>query len=486
MKGTGETVVRGGVGIYRYHDAAVLRQHARPGLRRPAASTTCCGTTCASWKAWAAATSSSAAGPSTRQRRQAAADLLLEPDPQPEAALVDEPRARLRRQQERPPDELGPRPIQRGAARRHARRSRTATQRLPAAPELRQPQRLPPQRVPELPRAPDAALRRQRGSFNFTAAYTFSKAWASRARTRTATGRTRRSTSSTRASTTTACSARTARTWRACRLACSCRTSSDGGVWQAAPRRLAARRRHELRERRPPAWAELQHAGHDRRGRGHQQPRPSRARPTSTPCRCSPATRGTTCPTATCSTPRASRRPRPAQNGNSSQPYIKGQPYNNHDLSLFKNFPIGGKGQKLQLRVSAYNVFNHPIRYPDTARNLTLRLRQRRADERRLREAARGQQVRPAHRPALRPVRVLTSGTRRSRSRGNDCLIPRSGVPGRRRGSDDSGSEIADSLGPGGSESLGTTRPRGVWNRRGSFPAGGRCRTRTALMPVLA
>jgi hypothetical protein len=64
--------------------------------------------------------------------------------------------------------------------------------------------------------------------------------------------------------------------------------------------------------------------------------------------------------------------PKPGQNGNYVFPYIKGQPYTNHDLSLFKNFSIGSKGQKLQFRTSAYNVFNHPIAFPDPAANLTL------------------------------------------------------------------------------------------------------------------
>jgi hypothetical protein len=64
--------------------------------------------------------------------------------------------------------------------------------------------------------------------------------------------------------------------------------------------------------------------------------------------------------------------PTPGANGSARQPYIKGQPYYNHDLSLMKNFAIGGGGRKLQLRISAFNVFNHPIRYPDRARNLTL------------------------------------------------------------------------------------------------------------------
>jgi hypothetical protein len=63
--------------------------------------------------------------------------------------------------------------------------------------------------------------------------------------------------------------------------------------------------------------------------------------------------------------------PTPGANGSARQPYFKGQPYSNHDLSLAKSFPMGS-GRRLQLRIAAYNFLNHPIRYPDTARNLTL------------------------------------------------------------------------------------------------------------------
>jgi hypothetical protein len=52
-------------------------------------------------------------------------------------------------------------------------------------------------------------------------------------------------------------------------------------------------------------------------------------------------------------------------------PYIKGQAYHNHDLSLFKNFTLGN-GRKLQFRLSAYNFLNHPLSYPDPATNLIL------------------------------------------------------------------------------------------------------------------
>ena len=41
-------------------------------------------------------------------------------------------------------------------------------------------------------------------------------------------------------------------------------------------------------------------------------------------------------------------------------------------MSLFKNFSVGSKGQKIQLRISGYNVLNHPTWYPDSGQNLTL------------------------------------------------------------------------------------------------------------------
>ncbi|MCG6926797.1 MAG: carboxypeptidase-like regulatory domain-containing protein [Acidobacteria bacterium] len=63
--------------------------------------------------------------------------------------------------------------------------------------------------------------------------------------------------------------------------------------------------------------------------------------------------------------------PSPGQNGNYNLPYLKGQSYWNVDLALFKNFDLGGD-RKLQLRLSAFNVLNHPIAYPDPTRNLTL------------------------------------------------------------------------------------------------------------------
>jgi len=63
--------------------------------------------------------------------------------------------------------------------------------------------------------------------------------------------------------------------------------------------------------------------------------------------------------------------PTPGANGSARQPYIRGQPHYGSDLSLAKSIPLG-KGSKLQLRIAAFNVFNHPIRFPDTTRNLTM------------------------------------------------------------------------------------------------------------------
>jgi hypothetical protein len=64
--------------------------------------------------------------------------------------------------------------------------------------------------------------------------------------------------------------------------------------------------------------------------------------------------------------------PTVGKNGNYVWPYIRGNAYTNLDLSLFKNFSVGSKGQKLQLRVAAYNALNHPTWAPDQAQNLTL------------------------------------------------------------------------------------------------------------------
>ncbi len=62
-------------------------------------------------------------------------------------------------------------------------------------------------------------------------------------------------------------------------------------------------------------------------------------------------------------------------NGNYNMPYMKAQAFWNLDLSVFWNIDLGGD-KKLQLRANAYNALNHPIAYPDGGNNLTLRFDQ--------------------------------------------------------------------------------------------------------------
>lgn len=52
--------------------------------------------------------------------------------------------------------------------------------------------------------------------------------------------------------------------------------------------------------------------------------------------------------------------PSPGQNGAFVFPYLKGPTFFNSDLSLFKNFQIS-ESKKIQFRFSAYNFLNHPL-----------------------------------------------------------------------------------------------------------------------------
>jgi hypothetical protein len=52
--------------------------------------------------------------------------------------------------------------------------------------------------------------------------------------------------------------------------------------------------------------------------------------------------------------------PSPGHNGSFIMPYIKGPAFFNSDLSMFKNFQIS-ESKKLQFRISAYNFLNHPL-----------------------------------------------------------------------------------------------------------------------------
>ncbi len=52
--------------------------------------------------------------------------------------------------------------------------------------------------------------------------------------------------------------------------------------------------------------------------------------------------------------------PSPGHNGSFIFPYLKAPPFWNSDLSLFKNFQIS-EYKKIQFRISAYNFINHPL-----------------------------------------------------------------------------------------------------------------------------
>jgi hypothetical protein len=66
--------------------------------------------------------------------------------------------------------------------------------------------------------------------------------------------------------------------------------------------------------------------------------------------------------------------PQPGQNGHFQLPYMHHPAFQNHDLSVFKNFPLGSEDRKLQFRFSMYNFLNHPLPFfegggPGTALN---------------------------------------------------------------------------------------------------------------------
>jgi hypothetical protein len=64
--------------------------------------------------------------------------------------------------------------------------------------------------------------------------------------------------------------------------------------------------------------------------------------------------------------------PTPGHNGAFIMPYIKGPAFFNNDLSVFKNFNIS-EHKKLQFRASAYNFLNHPLRsFINSDNNLNL------------------------------------------------------------------------------------------------------------------
>jgi hypothetical protein len=52
--------------------------------------------------------------------------------------------------------------------------------------------------------------------------------------------------------------------------------------------------------------------------------------------------------------------PQPGSNGVYRLPYLRGPAYMDHDVTLMKSFAVG-EGRNLELRMGAFNVFNHPL-----------------------------------------------------------------------------------------------------------------------------
>jgi hypothetical protein len=52
--------------------------------------------------------------------------------------------------------------------------------------------------------------------------------------------------------------------------------------------------------------------------------------------------------------------PQPGSNGQFRLPYMHAPYFMDHDVTLFKSVPMG-EGRTLQLRMAAFNVFNHPL-----------------------------------------------------------------------------------------------------------------------------
>jgi hypothetical protein len=65
--------------------------------------------------------------------------------------------------------------------------------------------------------------------------------------------------------------------------------------------------------------------------------------------------------------------PQPGTNGAYRLPYLRGPAYMDHDVTVLKDFSMG-EGKTLQLRMGAFNVFNHPLVSFNNNNNNNLRL----------------------------------------------------------------------------------------------------------------
>ena len=109
--------------------------------------------------------------------------------------------------------------------------------------------------------------------------------------------------------------------------------------------------------------------------------------------------------------------PAVGQNGNYVWPTIKGNSYKNLDLSLFKNFSHRQQGSEDPAPALGLQRAQPPDVVSRLGPEPHAQLHERRPDERRLREDQRGQQVRPAHRAGRAAVHLLERRSRPGLSR---------------------------------------------------------------------
>ena len=371
------------------------------------------------------------------QRQQAAAGLQLEPHAQPEAAVVDERRGRLRREQPGRTCSTTTSPTS-TRCRSYSMLDNPTGQRerLPAAPGLRRPDRVPPQHVLELPRPADppepAAWELQLHGGLHVLEDPRDPGGLRPARSCRACPP---STCSRHGTTSTASSARTAPTWRRCRSAGCSRSSRTTrrstlflGGWQFAGVATYVSARRCRRRRTTTSTSRGTNAG----GRRRSTPGTSTAPPRSTPfpvLTCDPSKDVPNGYMFNVSLLRGADRRESWQLRHAVHQGQRLQEPGPRRSS--RTSRSAARARRLQLRISGYNVLNHATWYPDAGQNLTLHFDERRAEQPELREDQRGQQVRPAHRAARAALHLLGLTTGRSNRAGvapGGARLFRSGV----------------------------------------------------------
>ena len=356
-----------------------------------------------------------------RQRQRAAAGLQLEPHPQPEAALVDEHRGRLRREQAGQHREHRHRQPQRGAAVRHARQPDRQREPLPAAAGLRGPAGLPPQRVLELPRPADPAEppagelqlhgrlhvledpRDPLGLDGHRSCRACPSEYLLPARDYVygVLGSDRTHVASVSFS------------WMLKEFKDNKTMDLFLGGWQfagvatyvsAPPLQASANNNFDVQGTNAEG---VEINNRNINGTTSIDPFPVL---TCDPSKDVPS--GYMFNTACFAAPNV------GQLGNTVMPYIKGNAYKNLDLSLFKNFSIGSKGQKTPAPHLGVQRAQPRDLVPGRRAEPDPPVRERRAEQPELRQDQRGQQVRPAHRAARAALHLLGLTTGRSNRAG--------------------------------------------------------------------